>query len=664
MNKLKIKYIIIFLIFLILLNKYAFSQFSNWTNYSFANTIYSIAEEDSLLWIGTDVGLFSYNKYTCEKKSFDQSNSIISGNNEILQIVVDKYHNKWLATYNGLIRHKNNEWELIDKIKLGSRSNMINHLRLENDSILWFCTKENLYKYFNNSITKFKLNDTLFKYNEIKCFEIDSFGNKWLGTSRNGILKISKDTFQIYNFQNTKLPDDEIDCMHMDKQGKLWIGTSSGLCVYYLNKWKIYKRFRYRNRNRFIIPSTNIENIIEDNQGNIWLFTFESGIRKFSHGKFYRYNYWNTNRLEINYPKCGILDSENNLWFGMHNFGGFLFKYNQKSWQQVLYANFPTKDGWLSMNFLQLDNEDNLWTGTGETNSAMLKFNGEEWKAFNGRDIGNYEYTVYIHELATDSKGNRWFTSNYGLFKNNGENWELFKDNEIIKGKKNWYQFYYNSITIDNNDNIWIGTFNRGLLKFDGFTWKSYSTKNSIIPSNKISDLAIDNNNNIWIGTDRGLAKIDVNSSFTIYDNTNSMFPECIISKLIFDSSNNLLIGTQENGVIKFDGHNFSFLVKLSNQSNDIKFCETNYLKNVKRKYDISPYYIGILNITDIAIEDSTTIWIGTKNSGLCKINNSNYYTFNSSNSGLLTNYISSIAIDHKGNKWIGIYRKGFSKFK
>lgn len=62
-------------VLLLAINLKAFSQFTEWTNYSFANDVNAIAEEDSLLWIGTDVGLACYIKTTQNTTYFDRSNS-------------------------------------------------------------------------------------------------------------------------------------------------------------------------------------------------------------------------------------------------------------------------------------------------------------------------------------------------------------------------------------------------------------------------------------------------------------------------------------------------------------------------------------------------------------------------------------------------------------
>ncbi len=55
--------------------------------------------------------------------------------------------------------------------------------------------------------------------------------------------------------------------------------------------------------------------------------------------------------------------------------------------------------------------------------------------------------------------------------------------------------------------------------------WTTYTTNNSILPSNDILCIAVDANNNKWIGTSEGLVKYD-NINWTVYTKQNSGIAE------------------------------------------------------------------------------------------------------------------------------------------
>ena len=58
-------------------------------------------------------------------------------------------------------------------------------------------------------------------------------------------------------------------------------------------------------------------------------------------------------------------------------------------------------------------------------------------------------------------------------------------------------------------------------------------------------------------------------------------------------------------------------------------------------------------HVSSLAIDGSGNKWIGTWD-GLAKFDGTNWTVYNTSNSGLPDNWVSSLAIDGSGNKWIG----------
>jgi ligand-binding sensor domain-containing protein len=201
-----------------------------------------------------------------------------------------------------------------------------------------------------------------------------------------------------------------------------------------------------------------------------------------------------------------------------------------------------------------------------------------------------------------------------------------------------------NAIAIDASGNKWIGT-NGGLAKFDGVTWTVYTISNSGLPSNYINSIAIDTSGNKWIGTSFGLAKFD-GATWTVYNDTNSGLPEKYILSMAIDAGENLWIGTSHRGLAKFDGAAWTV-------------------------YNDSISGLRYKGVWSIAIDGSGNPWIGTFFSGsslhtsvfgLAKFDGTAWRVYDTSNSGLPDNWVSSIAIDGSGNKWIGT-NGGLAKF-
>ena len=112
-------------------------------------------------------------------------------------------------------------------------------------------------------------------------------------------------------------------------------------------------------------------------------------------------------------------------------------------------------------------------------------------------------------------------------------------------------------MTIDDYDNIWIGTiYDNGLKKFDGTNWTDYDTSNSGILSNGLTFIEIDEYGNKWIGhrfeglsvfNEGGVVSVEEESTtkkllpenFTLYQNYPNPFnPSTTISYSIPKRSN------------------------------------------------------------------------------------------------------------------------------
>lgn len=71
------------------------------------------------------------------------------------------------------------------------------------------------------------------------------------------------------------------------------------------------------------------------------------------------------------------------------------------------------------------------------------------------------------------------------------------------------------AVAIDPQNNIWIGTYDQGLVKFDGQNWEHFTNTNSNLPRNDIYDLKLDSDGNLWIGSLFGITKYDGTDFYT-----------------------------------------------------------------------------------------------------------------------------------------------------
>lgn len=180
-------------------------------------------------------------------------------------------------------------------------------------------------------------------------------------------------------------------------------------------------------------------------------------------------------------------------------------------------------------------------------------------------------------------------------------------------------------------------------------TWTNYTTSNSSILNNSVESIAIDVLGNKWIGTVSGVSKFD-GSNWTNYTPSNSGIGYLVVGTSLSSQVSSIAIDAQGNKWFGIYGGGVS------------KFDGTNWTTyNTSNSNIVSNY------VNEIVIDASGNKWIGT-NSGLSKYDGTNWTTYTSSNSGLPGNAISALTIDAQGNKWIGTiaaggYSSGVSKF-
>lgn len=102
-----------------------------------------------------------------------------------------------------------------------------------------------------------------------------------------------------------------------------------------------------------------------------------------------------------------------------------------------------------------------------------------------------------IYDLASDGD-NLWMASSMGLIKHT-DNLELFNEDDGLSNSHGYV------LEIDSNNNIWLGTYADGLIRYDGNSFKTYNVNHGL-EDTKIRSLKYDENKNcLWVGTNDGI---------------------------------------------------------------------------------------------------------------------------------------------------------------
>ena len=323
-----------------------------------------------------------------------------------------------------------------------------------------------------------------------------------------------------------------------------------------------------------------------------------------------------------------------------------------------------------SISSIVQDSRGYIWFGT---STGLNRYDGYEFVVYKN-DL-NDSLSISdndITELYQDENGFLWIGTTDGILNKFDPLTETFEHYDIAKSSE-WYslegQDFYNypltftrylnstitSIAEDKKGFLWIGTWGKGLVKFNpknGAKRYYYHLRNNntSLSSNKIVSLLNDRNNNLWIGTfGGGLNRVNLDlageDNLSI-EKFSSLSLGSIITSAIETSNNDILIGSYNSGVFLIPSE-----INNSNKSEIISYLENNISKS-----QIAP---KISNVMALVEDNNSFIWIGTYGNGLfayfSQSDEIKHFKGELNNPKTISeNEIQSLFVDNSGILWIG----------
>lgn len=312
------------------------------------------------------------------------------------------------------------------------------------------------------------------KYANIHCSLQDKAGNLWFGTTGEGVYRYDGQHFTQFTTKDG-LSDNTVWSVLEDRAGNIWFGTNNGA-----------SRFDGRTISPMpvSVPITSdfslsgsvkkdpyeknaVWSIIQDRIGTIWMGTHD-GMYRYNGRSFSRLlddkSIINSEGLNLKMVDCIIQDKAGNIWFasGMLPGSEGLIRYDGRKLTRFR----PGDEGWIR--YVVEDHEGGLWMGT--RHKGVWRYDGKDFTRFmEGNDIGL--------AALVDKAGNVWLSGgekNDG-YSSDGNIW-LYKDGalkNIDASSVGNYGVW--TMLEDKAGNIWFGTRNTGLYRYDGKTFTSFS---------------------------------------------------------------------------------------------------------------------------------------------------------------------------------------------
>lgn len=408
------------------------------------------------------------------------------------------------------------------------------------------------YDYTKNSINWFPFDEPTVVISALK----DDDNNYWLGTSRKGLIRynISDSTYTTYpsyidrsKFGN--MPN--INRIIYDKQKNLLLATDQGVMHFDVNTHQ-YTISEIDTKNPSALHSSNIQDIILDISGTIWVASFDAGISKYDYVKnnfrAYAAKIDDNNSITTGWVRTIFEYNKNELW--LSSGWNVLVKFNL---EKETFVRNPLPGNFELFDILKISNGDILMVG----GTGFYKVDPVKWQ-FEKLDLTkNLETELVFSAIEVDEKA-IWYATVYGIFIYD-RIYQVttkvdFRDLGIGGNGSNSNQV----LVKDKQKNIWIGSDN-GLFKYD-YEKKIYSRigysndSRKSLSSQDINSLYVDNDNNLWIGTWLGrLNKYDQKSgtikSYTQKDGLKSHSVQGILG---YEENGALWLSTFE-GISRFD---------------------------------------------------------------------------------------------------------------
>lgn len=524
-------------------------------------------------------------------------------------------------------------------------SNSVYRILQDRDGFLWFGTFDGLCRYDGYRVIVFRSNldyPNLLSSNEITCLDEDNDNRIWIGT-KEGINILDRETFRITKFSNSIIQNQNIQSILCASDGSVWIAIDNIVYKY------VAKTNTFKNVSENSIPKGGfgINQIFEDNFGDIWILIWENGIHRYR-----------KDGSVINYPKIGdknnpfriYQDNKNQYW--ICSWGDGVYQFYPNNNQEMMYKKcLVYKKGSLS--------PEKAFYGIVQDNSLgylwLMSFSGiyalqyEDENTISQIDV-SYLFqglnNIYS-DIIKDRTGNLWVAAfDEGVFSINFDKADI--NNLKLDNIKNNIGVEPNITTIYKDNNIlWLNQNRVGLCLYDLQTnqVKSYLEMSELIQQSdyfsNITCIEEASKNKLWMGIENQ-AKI------------------CVVDK----NNGNIKLNAIIDLNVLHKGESVKGIRKIFKDSKNNIWVTTNRYVFIKpyNKENLELFSQDITDITNLTEDKNGSLWMSCASKGIYRID-FNFNTqvsdfkitnYNKSKDKLPSDNIVAVCSDFEGNVWMG----------
>jgi len=377
----------------------------------------------------------------------------------------------------------------------------------------------------------------------INTIYYDSDGFIWVGTE-DGLNRFDGSKFRQYSKvagDTTTLTHNFVNAVYEDCDNNLLIATYDGLQVYD----KITEQFS--NVAPFIGNhhiATNIKQILQLRSGKILCMggTLTYADITDPHHPVLREIPGLTSIIRD--VRCGIEDSDGNLWLMVKDYGAHCISPDGKVKKYLTAATDP------EISCFAIGADGTLYAGT--DHSGLLKFDRSKdtFVHLQPREAAYGNYISPIMEMCSDDDGRILVATDGSGLKIYDPGSGLISDYPL--SLLNFNKLKVHSLTRDAYDNIWIGLYQKGVMfvppRPNGFDYIGHRSMNpTVIGQACTTAVLADREGSLWVGTDNDhLYRLDSSLTHSRHY-TGEDIPRTVMS-LFEDSHGRLFVGSYDKG--------------------------------------------------------------------------------------------------------------------
>lgn len=389
------------------------------------------------------------------------------------------------------------------------------------------------------------------------------------------------------------------------------------------------------------LSSSLINSIYQDRRDYLWIAT-EDGLNKFDGVKFtiYKNRPNDPTTIKNNYVRSLFEDSKGRFWIGCIN-GLHLYDRATDNFKEVeLFHGDSLITPHITSIIESKDNE--IWMTT--SGLGVVRIKQGDLRCQTDMELSDRLSSMHLTCIFQDSQENFWIASeNQGLnlYNPKTDKFVVFKaphsigSNQIV------------AVCEDSERNLFVGTLTNGLYKLNAEKQQFEIVPHINNAVLSVKSLLIDNENRLLVGTDGQGMKIYNKEKQILEDyQTQSApfdFSKMKVHAICQDKTGNVWTGLFQKGVFldPKSPNNFKYL---GNKS---------FYQNL----------IGSGCVMSLIVDKDKSLWIGTDNDGVYKLDNKGRSKHFAPSAGRnsLPNTVLSMVEDDDGNIWLGSYLKGLA---